>query len=315
MISIIIPVYNVEKYLADCLDSVLEQTFTDWEAILVNDGSSDKSGEICRAYCEKDQRFRLFEQENRGVSAARNTGMEHCRGDYLFFMDADDTILPNTLDRVYSVAQEQNVPLICFQHQKITQQSEIKSVVPQGAGRTCSGEEAMELFLKEQVVGISICGKLIKRSMAQQIVFEEGRASNEDKYFLFEVLQRVDRVVILEEPYYCYWTRVNSATTSPFNGKWFDGYYFAKKIYSEICQTKPMFEAQARYQLLSVCYFLIRCIDKAKAREKFMQQYKELCRQIRRIKIFDIWGFIAPKRRKGIILLKYMPILYQWLKR
>lgn len=315
MISIIIPVYNAEKYLADCLNSVLEQTFTDWETILVNDGSSDGSGEICRSYCEKDPRVRLFEQKNSGVSAARNLGMQYCRGDYLFFMDADDTILPNTLARVYAVAQEQNVPLICFQHQKITQQSEIKSVVPQGAGRTCSGEEAMELFLKEQVVGISICGKLIKRSMAQQIVFEEGRASNEDKYFLFEVLQRVDRVVILEEPYYCYWTRVNSATTSPFNKKWFDGYYFAQKIYSEICQTKPSLEPQARYQLVSVCYFLIRCIDHAGVSREFLQQYRELCRQIRKTKMYDIWRIVVPKRRLGIALIKYATPIYHLMKR
>lgn len=79
MISIVIPVYNVEKYLVDCLDSIINQNFSDWEVIMVNDGSTDHSDEIGKEYCEKDKRFRIYEQSNRGVSAARNKGIELCQ--------------------------------------------------------------------------------------------------------------------------------------------------------------------------------------------------------------------------------------------
>ncbi len=97
MISIVIPVYNVEKISCGLFDSIINQNFSDWEVIMVNDGSTDHSDEIGKEYCEKDKRFRIYEQSNRGVSAARNKGIELCQGEYVFFMDADDTILHNTL--------------------------------------------------------------------------------------------------------------------------------------------------------------------------------------------------------------------------
>lgn len=84
MISVVIPVYNVDKYITDCLESIVSQTFSEWEVVMVNDGSSDRSVEICKSFCERDSRFRVLEQENRGVSAARNTGIDACRGEYIF---------------------------------------------------------------------------------------------------------------------------------------------------------------------------------------------------------------------------------------
>ena len=95
LISIIVPVYNVEKYLERCLDSILSQTFSDFELILVNDGSTDHSLEICRSYAEKDERILLIDQENRGLSAARNAGIAVAKGEYLGFVDSDDYIAQN----------------------------------------------------------------------------------------------------------------------------------------------------------------------------------------------------------------------------
>lgn len=92
LVSVIIPVYNVEKYLARCLDSVVAQTYQNLEIILVNDGSTDASGEICRQYGQSDSRIRLFTQENQGLSAARNTGLDHMNGEYIVFVDSDDYI-------------------------------------------------------------------------------------------------------------------------------------------------------------------------------------------------------------------------------
>ena len=92
MISVIIPVYNTEKYLGRCIDSILNCTVNDFEVILINDGSTDRSGEICRRYCGKDSRVKLYDQENAGVSAARNKGIEVSRGEWIIFVDSDDTI-------------------------------------------------------------------------------------------------------------------------------------------------------------------------------------------------------------------------------
>ena len=98
MISVIVPVYNVEKYLEECLDSIQNQTYSDIEVILVNDGSTDKSKEICGKYCKQDNRFQLLNQENQGLSAARNSGVAASTGEFIAFVDSDDIILPNYLE-------------------------------------------------------------------------------------------------------------------------------------------------------------------------------------------------------------------------
>ena len=202
-----------------------------WEVIMVNDGSTDHADEIGKEYCEKDKRFRIYEQSNRGVSAARNKGIELCQGEYVFFMDADDTILHNTLSDLYDVISRAEADIVSFQYQKI---QNLKDVVEQALPHeyeVLSREQAMRLFLQERLIGISMCTKLVKRSAIENIKFEVGRASNEDKDFLFNTLLSATRIVALQTKYYCYWTRENSATTRPFDKRWFDGYYFAKKIY------------------------------------------------------------------------------------
>ncbi|MBQ4406188.1 MAG: glycosyltransferase family 2 protein [Bacteroidales bacterium] len=111
-ISIIIPIYNTEKYLAKCLDSILAQTFDSWEAILVDDGSKDGSGKICDDYVAKDSRFKVIHKQNEGVSIARLTAYNHCSGEFVTFVDSDDYITNNMLEKMYSYIQEYNVDMV-----------------------------------------------------------------------------------------------------------------------------------------------------------------------------------------------------------
>ena len=96
-ISVIVPVYNVEKYLCRCIDSILAQTFTDFELLLIDDGSKDSSGEICEEYAGKDARIRVFHRQNGGVSTARNLGIDKAKGEWIYFVDSDDVVLPSAL--------------------------------------------------------------------------------------------------------------------------------------------------------------------------------------------------------------------------
>lgn len=111
-VSIIIPVYNTEEYLDECLASVMEQDCADWECILVDDGSTDRSPKICDAWADKDSRFRVFHAENHGVAAARNLGMDMAGGDYLAFVDSDDIAEPNLVSRLVSRAEQSNAELV-----------------------------------------------------------------------------------------------------------------------------------------------------------------------------------------------------------
>ena len=114
MISVIIPVYNVEAYLKECVDSVLAQTYTDYEIILVDDGATDSSGGICDEYANRDSRIQVIHQENGGLSAARNTGLEHSLGDYIYFLDSDDYIEKETLESLVHCIKAENPDFIFF---------------------------------------------------------------------------------------------------------------------------------------------------------------------------------------------------------
>ena len=118
-ISIIIPMYGVEKYLRRCLDSVLNQTFQDWQAICVNDGSPDNSAVILEEYAEKDSRFVVVTKENGGLSDARNAGMKHATGDYIMYLDSDDFIHPQTMEIAYSFALRDGSDIVSFTYDRI----------------------------------------------------------------------------------------------------------------------------------------------------------------------------------------------------
>lgn len=309
-ISIIIPVYNVEKYLSDCLDSLMGQTFKNWRAFLIDDGSTDGSDVVCNRYCALDCRFHYYRQDNVGVSAARNEGKKRCTGKYIFFMDADDTILPNTLEDLYSIAEKEKADLVSFQFQKVRNDLEIKNVDTPVINEVYYARDAMDLFLREKKIGISMCTKLVKSSAVKDVFFEVDRKANEDKFFLFETLLKISKVVVLDSQYYCYWTRENSATTRPFDERWFDCIYFAQRIYDTVCKDIPELEPQARYQLVSVCYFLLRQMDKMKAQTNFLDEYSGLQKKIRSLQMRDIWKYITLQRRLGVAMIKFFPQIY-----
>lgn len=119
LFSIIIPIYNSEKFLSPCIDSILVQSFTDFELLLVDDGSKDKSGEICDEYAKKDSRIRVFHKENGGTASARNLGIEEAHGDYLHFVDADDFVLMGAYEYLNTVIHEYSNPdIICFKNRR-----------------------------------------------------------------------------------------------------------------------------------------------------------------------------------------------------
>ena len=110
-VSIIVPVYNTERFLNRCIDSVLAQTYSDWELLLVDDGSTDSSGSICDEYATQDSRIRVFHKENGGVSSARNLGLDYARGEWITFVDSDDYIAPDMIEKLYETQKRNNADI------------------------------------------------------------------------------------------------------------------------------------------------------------------------------------------------------------
>lgn len=134
IVSIIVPVYNVEDKLKRCVESIRKQTYKDIEIILINDGSIDGSGSICDMYSKMDRRIHVYHQENKGVSAARNTGIENSGGGYLFFVDSDDTINFDTISECVRLIEEENADLVMGGYSGIGEKGYLRwSIIPQGA--------------------------------------------------------------------------------------------------------------------------------------------------------------------------------------
>lgn len=213
--SIIIPVYNVALYLRECLDSVLSQTFTDWEAICVDDGSTDGSGAILDEYAAKDKRIRVVHSSNAGVSIARNCALEIVNGDWLTFVDADDWLNCDYLEALYGTCVANGSSVSICRMRRYNDNGYEVFVGPQTSG-LYSPEE---LYVEYNSLCTWSCGKLYKRSLWRNLRFPVGIAYSEDRYILHEILFRYKELPVVAKSLYNYRLRDNSAYGSEWTPK------------------------------------------------------------------------------------------------
>lgn len=225
-ISVIVPVYKVEAYLSACVNSILAQTYTDFELILVDDGSPDNCGAICDAYAEQDPRVRVIHQKNQGLSGARNSGMDIAEGEYLTFVDSDDLVAPQYLELLLQAAEDGNAEMSVCGPKEFTDAQENK-LAPEmhnvlGSFFTVSGREAcVSIYRGDPQLPINACGKLFRRSLIRDLRFPVGRI-HEDQAFTPYACFRADLVAVLASPLYLYRVRDDSITRERFSLKRYD---------------------------------------------------------------------------------------------
>ena len=227
-LSIIIPVYQVKLYLNRCLKSVLSQTFKDYEVILVDDGSTDGSQDICDAYAKKYDCVRVIHKKNGGLSSARNTGIEAATGEYIMFVDSDDQIHFKAAESEIALLEEHNAEaLICplkrfDQDEKVNIYSAIEKL--EGVS-VISGLEAEKGFFNNPNVNkyVSSCGKVYKRSLFDDIRFPEGRLF-EDEYTTYKLYYKCNKVVVVDTELYFYFVNESGITQNLNLNKRFDEY-------------------------------------------------------------------------------------------
>ena len=203
-ISVIVPVYNAESTLRACVDSVLAQTISDFELILVNDGSQDTSGSICDAYTEQDVRIRVIHQKNAGVSAARNAGMDQARGEYLLFVDSDDSIEPEMMDTVRSYAVSENCDAVISGLRVFELGVYVQTQNAAHAG--CFGPEIWNWICEDSKPFGWAGSKLLRTEVVKEnrIRFSEEMSSQEDLDFLLSVYACCERIGIMPYAGYRY---------------------------------------------------------------------------------------------------------------
>lgn len=227
-ISVIVPVYKAENYLAKCVDSILNQTFGDFELLLIDDGSPDRSGALCDEYAVRDSRVRVFHQENGGVSAARNAGMKAACGDYLAFCDADDYLEGNALERLYTALTENGADTAGCGHYYIwpdgRTQAE-KGALPAGV----YGREKLRAGIVEPLLGRRLDfgngvfnGFVVRFLYSRAVICENNIAFEgaylEDELFLMEYFLHARKLAMVDDPLYYYLQNPASVTRNYLPG-------------------------------------------------------------------------------------------------
>lgn len=213
-VSIIVPVYNVEEYLLPCIKSILDQTYPNFELLLVDDGSTDGSGAICDDAMSADPRIQVFHKRNGGLSDARNYGMRLAQGKYITFIDSDDTVTPDFLSILVAKAEAQNADIVqcnfALREEDLHKgtQSEL----------LCDGRDGLRRFLVRDTVYVAACGKLYKRELFQDITFPIGRI-NEDHCTVYKTIYRSNRIMCIDYALYWHRMRAGSIMHTPFSEK------------------------------------------------------------------------------------------------
>ena len=226
MISIIVPVYNVEEYLEECLESIRQQTFTDIEVILVNDGSTDSSKEICERFCQADNRFKLINQENQGQSVARNRGVKESVGQFIMFVDSDDVINTNVLEVLLPYMKTDVDIIECRMTRKKEEffLNKTSTIVFEG-----NSKEAILNCIAFKEVKYCAFKKLYRREIVQKIPFLEGYIY-EDVFTGINYLKHIRKIVVIDYIGYYYRVRANSTMTKSFNEKDLDIFKVGNKL-------------------------------------------------------------------------------------
>ena len=310
----IIPVYNVEKYLHRCLDSVIAQTYQNLEIICVDDGSIDDSGKICDQYAVRDARIKVIHQENQGLSAARNRGLDAAEGEYIAFVDSDDYILEDMYKMKLDKLLNYNVDLCVWQWQyEFSDGRQVvkrKNIDPTIYGRKASLEFARFLYMGNYENGVVVAAwnKLYRRALLDKIRFE-GRI-HEDEAFCGRIMAKNISVYVMEEQFYVYAQNGDSLTNKPFSANKF---FFLDAL----AERRELFKSDAfirqETELLYCNMYIEYCLRARKDGvavshpERYRQIFRKMFSSLRRE------GKANIKFRLRMMLFSFSPSLYRFI--
>lgn len=308
LLSVIIPVYNVEEYLVKCVDSILGQTYRSLEVILVNDGSKDGSGRICDDFAAKDPRVKVIHQENGGLSRARNAGIEAATGEYITFVDSDDWIEADAYEHLLSLIEKYQVKLVCGGNFDVDGGTGEKKL------GLCPKKE--EVLTAEEFVGrmllwdgfdSSACDKIYHRSLLENFRYPEGKVC-EDVAITYKIVLSTDRAALSDRPFYNYYHRPGSITISTaevITEKTFHFSQHTEKIYPYIRDNHPAIEPQARYLRVRSLSHILLLLEQADAqvRKDFAAQYRHARKELKKHTGFILKTHYLGKKEKITDLL------------
>lgn len=297
-ISVIVPVYNVAKYLNRCVESIVGQTYQNLEIVLVDDGSTDASKKYCDAWRKKDSRIKVVHQKNRGLSAARNTGIKKSTGKYLVFVDADDYLAPSHIEDLYHALSATKADIAVAAHQVIYPKRTLTVQAP--AQATMLSKDALHALLYHQI-DTAAWSKLYKKSLFKRIKYPVGKFA-EDTATTYKLFHQAKLISFCHQPTYYYVIHPQSLTTTSFSKKYLELVEATDQMAVFITTTYPEFAtACTRRQVFARLSTLSQLAKSSTRNSKVERSLSSFVRQNRRTVLADR---SAPLRDKlGILSL------------
>lgn len=272
LVSIIVPVYNAEKYIDNCVTSVVNQTYSKWELLLIDDGSFDSSGMICDNYSRLNSRIRVVHQKNLGVSAARNRGIECAEGEYIAFLDADDALPQESLKTLVNSLIDNNADvamgITCGEKWENHSGVEI-----------WKGEDGIQYSLMDDPYTCAAWGKLYRRELIGETRFDRKIKINEDSLFVFQIMCKKPVCVCVNKEIYQYIQVPGSASRSAFSEKYFDILKVSDLKYKKIEEQFPQMHDLAKNMLLKARMNVLRLLA-VRTRDEYRDVEKKLLEYI-----------------------------------
>ena len=237
LISVVIPVYNVEEYISRCISSILEQTYRNLQIILVDDGSTDKSGEICDEYAKADRRVTVIHQTNGGVSSARNTGIDKATGEYITFVDSDDFVSKEMVAYLFALAKNNDCDIAISTHNIIRGEKVWKSYNLSGDVKM-TPKRCIEKLLYDDGVDTSAWAKLYKLKLFNGVRYPVGKLY-EDIATTYKIFLKANAIISGNNCIYNYVLRSNSIVNGEFNEKKFDLIEMTDEMVKAVCEVYP----------------------------------------------------------------------------
>lgn len=299
MVSIIVPIYNTYKYLPLCLNSILNQTYKNIEIILIDDGSTDGSEKLCDHYAKGNDKIKVIHKENEGLSVARNVGIDAARGELISFIDSDDFISHDFLERAVDVIKQSNCPLVCIRDfpfldgQEQELQKKWNSDFDAFFSRNSDKKKEVEIFVWDEILNsilyqhISLTGaqlKIYRRNLFNEIRFPEGRLY-EDMATTWKFIKDAGRIAIIHKPLYAYRVRKDSILNAKWNPKMLDCLWIENTFMEEIVKPFPQFYPAVAAAIFRIDRIVLAQMGHAPVEAK-EHVWESLCRY-RRSVLFD----------------------------
>lgn len=317
-ISIIIPVFNTGKLLYRCIESILQNGFADYEIIIVDDGSDRQTANICDECVKLDSRIIVYHTQNKGVSCARNFGVEKANGEYIAFIDGDDTIENTYLSVLYELAVSTNADISMCGYKECLKSGKQLYFYKTGKEYIWKDEEILDTFFVKNLIAWNVWGKLFKSRLAKNITFPEGKKIAEDMFYVYQACAKAKIFVYKDIVLYNYIDSVSSAMASKDVEKFFEEIDLLNVILNENLNGELIQEVEFFYykNLLWLIKFILSKNVDITAKNKIMELQTFFRKQ--KVKFSHYWGIRLKIEyllfKNSYLLFKWYTRIYNWLK-